>query len=280
MKVMIAGAGGQLGTALQTELQRHTLFPLRHSNLDITDRARVVETARALRPDIIVNASAYNQVDKAETDRDAAFAVNEAGPRHLAAAAAELGIPVLHVSTDYVFDGAQTRPYVETDPTHPLSVYAQSKLAGEEAVRAANPKHYIVRTAWLYHDTGRNFFRLMLALSEKGPVKVVSDQISSPTYAPHLAAALARLIETGAWGLYHMAGAGEGVSRYEQLKTFYDLIGHRATMTPVPASSFPQPAARPRYSALATGRTPRIVLPDWREGVAVFAHAFLKAGRA
>lgn len=279
MKVLIAGAGGQLGTALQSELRRHTLFPLLHSNLDITDRSRVFETAQALQPDIIINASAYNQVDNAETDRDTAFAVNEAGPRHLAEAAAALGIPVLHVSTDYVFDGAQTKPYVETDAVHPLSVYGQSKLAGEAAVRAANPKHFIVRTAWLYHDSGRNFFRLMLALSEKGPVKVVSDQISSPTYAPHLAAALARLMESSAWGLYHMAGSG-GVSRYEQLKTFYDLIGYRATMTPVPASAFPQPAARPRYSVLATAQTPRIVLPDWREGVAAFADAFLKAGRA
>ncbi|MBV9079624.1 MAG: dTDP-4-dehydrorhamnose reductase [Elusimicrobia bacterium] len=278
MRLLITGAGGQLGTALQTVFSDAVLFPLGHGDLDISHRDRVLETVRRLKPDLVINAAAYNAVDKAETERDAAFAANEAGPRHLAEAAAEAGVPIVHVSTDYVFDGRLGRPYREDDPTHPLSVYGQSKLAGEEAVRRANPKHFVVRTAWLYHDTGRNFFRLMLALSEKGPVRAVSDQRSSPTYAPHLAQGLRRLVDTGAFGTYHMAGAGGPASRFDELKEFYRRIGHRGTVEPVSMAQFPQPASRPKFTPLETARTPRIVLPDWREGVAAFAAAFLKAG--
>jgi dTDP-4-dehydrorhamnose reductase len=279
MNVLITGAGGQLGTALQTELRGHVLFPLTHAGLDISDRARVFEAVRRLKPDLIINAAAYNFVDKAESDAAAAFAANETGPRNLAGAAAEAKIPIVHVSTDYVFDGTLDRPYVEDDATHPLSIYAKSKLAGEVAVRTAWAKHYIVRTAWVYHDSGRNFFRLMLALSEKGPVRVVNDQVSSPTYAPHLAAGIARLVQTGAYGTYHLAGSGGGASRYEQLTAFYDRIGMKAALTPVSMSEFPQTAPRPRRTVLATARTPRIELPDWRDGVAAFAQSFVKAGR-
>lgn len=279
MKVMITGAGGQLGTALQTEMREHELFALRHADLDISDRDRVFDVVRRLKPDIIINAAAYNFVDKAETDAAAAFSANEQGPRNLAEAAADAGIPVVHVSTDYVFDGRLDRPYVEDDATNPLSVYAKSKLAGEVAVRAACDQHYIVRTAWVYHDTGRNFFRLMLALSEKGPVKVVDDQVSSPTYAPHLAAAITRLSSTGAFGTYHLAGSGGGASRYEQLKAFYDRIGLKAEMSPVSMSEFPQPAPRPKRTVLESSRTPRIRLPDWRDGVSAFAQSFMTTGR-
>jgi len=279
MRVLITGAGGQLGTALQTELRNHTLFPVVHGALDISDRDRVLEAARALKPDVIINAAAYNLVDKAEMEPAAAFATNEAGPRHLAEAASELDVPVVHVSTDYVFDGKLNRPYVEDDATNPLSVYAKSKLAGEVAVRASAKKHFIVRTAWVYHDTGRNFFRLMLALSDKGPVKVVDDQFSSPTYAPHLAAGIVQLIKTGAYGTYHLAGSGGGTSRYQQLTAFYEKLGLNAQVSPVSMSEFKQPAPRPQRTVLETSRTPRIILPDWREGVSSFAQSILRAGR-
>jgi dTDP-4-dehydrorhamnose reductase len=183
------------------------------------------------------------------------------------------------VSTDYVFDGRLNRPYIEDDATNPLSVYGKSKLAGEVAVREAAKKYFIVRTAWVYHDTGRNFFRLMLSLSEKGPVRVVDDQVSSPTYAPHLAAGIVQLVSTGAYGTYHLAGSGGGVSRYEQLITFYREIGFKAEVTPVPMSSFTQPAPRPQRTVLESARTPRITLPDWKSGVSAFARSFLKEAR-
>lgn len=279
MKVLVTGAGGQLGNALQAALAGTDVLALGHAELDIADRERVFAVVRSARPGLVVNAAAYNLVDKAEADPAPAFAANETGPRNLAEATAEAGIPVVHVSTDYVFDGTLGRPYVEDDATHPLSVYAKSKLAGELAVRAANARHYIVRTAWVYHDSGRNFFRLMLALSGKGPVRVVSDQFSSPTYAPHLADGILRLSATGTFGTYHLAGAGGGTSRFEQLRTFYRLIGHDGEIAPVPMAEFPQPAPRPRYTVLETARTPRIALPDWREGVKEFADAFVRGGR-
>ena len=280
MKVLITGAGGQLGSALQFTLRDHTLFPTAHAALDIVDRQRVLDAARTLRPDLIINAAAYNLVDKAETDQAAAFAANEIGPRNLAEAANDIDVPVIHVSTDYVFDGKLDRAYLEDDATNPLSVYARSKLAGEVAVRNAAKKHFIVRTAWVYHDTGRNFFRLMLALSEKGPVKVVDDQVSSPTYAPHLAAGIVQLFKTGAYGTYHLAGSGGGASRYEQLTTFYKRIGLNAPVTPVPMSEFKQAAARPKRTVLESSRTPRVTLPDWRDGVAAFAESYQRAGRS
>ena len=278
MKTLIAGAGGQLGTALTTILGDRCL-PLDRAALDITNRAQIGAAITAHRPDLVINAAAYNFVDKAESEPAAAFAVNETGPRLLAEATAAAGIPFVHVSTDYVFDGRLGRPYKEEDATNPLSQYGKSKLAGEVAARGANPKTYIVRTAWVYHDTGRNFFRLMLGLSEKGKVRVVSDQRSSPTYAPHLAEAILKMAASGAYGTYHLAGSGTGASRFEQLAEFYRLIGQASEVEPVSMSAFPQPAPRPQYTVLETGRTPRFVLPHWRDGVAEFARVFIRNGR-
>ncbi len=279
MKVLVAGAAGQLGSALQTLLAGETVFALTRTDLDISDRDRVIETVRRLKPDLVINAAAYNFVDKAETEPEAAFAANEKGPGNLAEAAATLNVPVVHVSTDYVFDGRLGRAYMEDDATNPLGVYAKSKLAGEVAVLKSNPRHFVVRTAWVYHDTGRNFLRLMLGFSEKGPVRVVSDQVSSPTYAPHLADGIMRLAATGAYGTYHLAGSGGGASRFTELQEFYRAIGHKGLVTPVSMSEFPQPAPRPRYTVLETSRTPRITLPDWREGIRAFAEAYGRTGK-
>ena len=269
MKVLLAGAGGQLGRALLTSLRGHDLSALRHSDLEITDLAAVRHAVSSCAPDLVINAAAFNDVDRAESDRDSAFRCNSDGPRNLAVATAERGTPLVHVSTDYVFDGTASRPYDEDAATNPRSVYGQSKWAGEEAVRGTNPRHYVVRTAWLFHREGRNFLNTMLALADRASVRVVNDQTGSPTFAVHLAEAIARLVATDAYGTYHLAGRG-GTTWYELTRTLYRLAGVTTPVEPVTTAEFPRPAPRPRYSVLTTIREPRILLPPWEDGVAAF----------
>ncbi|MEW6271063.1 MAG: dTDP-4-dehydrorhamnose reductase [Thermodesulfobacteriota bacterium] len=269
MRILVAGAGGQLGRALSAPLAAHQVTALAHAALDVTSLAAVRDAVRATRPQLVINAAAYNRVDDAEADVEGAFRGNAVGPRNLALATAEAGIPLVHVSTDYVFDGRATRPYHEFDAPNPQSVYGRSKLAGEIAVRELNARHYVARTAWVYDEQGKNFPRTMLALAERPEVRVVDDQTGSPTYAPHLAAAIARLVETGAFGTYHLAGSG-AVTWYGLTCKLYTLRGIRTPVVPVTTDEFPRPAPRPRYSALTTLQEPRIVLPPWEEGLAQF----------
>jgi len=278
MKILLTGAGGQLGAALQARLMGGDLAAFSRGELDIADLAAVRAAVAAVAPDVVVNAAAYNQVDAAEEQTAAAFRGNAVGPRNLALAAAERGAAVLHVSTDYVFDGRGTRPYHEFDTTGPQSAYGRSKLAGEDAVRALNPRHFVVRTAWVYHTHGANFPKTIIRLAERGGVRVVSDQYGSPTFAPHLADAIATLLATGAYGTYHFAGVGEA-SWFDLTRELFCLLGMSATVTPVSTAEFPRPAPRPRYSVLTTLQEPRIVLPDWREGLASFV-ARLRAGES
>ena len=270
--MLVAGAGGQLGGSLQKELSMHEVTPLAHERLDITDLKAVREAVAAFRPDVLINAAAYNNVDGAEADPGGAYHLNAVGPRNLALATAERDIAVLHVSTDYVFDGTATEPYHEYNETAPLSVYGKSKLAGENAVAALNERHYIVRTALLYHEAGVNFPVRMLAQRDKPSVKVVSDQFGSPTYARHLARGIGDLIETGAHGTYHFAGRG-GTSMLEWTRALYRLCGISTEIIPVSMADFPRPAKRPRYSILTTLQSPQILLPEWEQGLAEFARA-------
>jgi dTDP-4-dehydrorhamnose reductase len=271
VRILITGAGGQLGRALQPVLSAHEVVALSHAQLDITRKDDVSAALAAHRPEWLLNAAAYNAVDAAESDRDAAFAINERGPRNLALATAASGASLLHVSTDYVFDGEASAPYDEDAAPAPKSAYGKSKLAGEQAVRAENPCHYVVRTAWVYASRGKNFPLTMLELAKRGGVRVVNDQTGSPTYAPHLAAAIARLVESrAAFGTYHMAGSG-AATWYELTRALFEEMKVAAPVTPVTTAEFPRPAPRPRYSVLTTAREPRILLPPWREGVAAFA---------
>ena len=202
-------------------------------------------------PDLVINAAAFNDVDGAESRRNEAYAVNACGPRNLAFETAELGIPIVHVSTDYVFDGRLKRPYHEQDETNPLSLYAASKLAGERAVRLLNPRHYVVRTAWLFWESGKGFLTSMCSNASRPELRVADDQIGSPTYVPHLADAIARLIETGAFGTYHMAGSG-GASRWQLVTEAFRLLGISTPVRPVSHTEFPAAANRPTYSVLTT----------------------------
>ena len=272
MKILLTGAAGQLGTALQGSLRAHEVVALGHGRLEITRLAAVREAIAAHRPTLVINAAAFNDVDGAETRPEDAYAGNALGPRNLAVATAAQGIPLLHVSTDYVFDGTGKRPYTEFDATNPRSAYGRSKLAGEEAVRALNHRHYVVRTAWLFSTVGRNFAKTMCGLAERPEVRVVSDQYGSPTYVPHLADGLAQLIGTDAFGTYHMAGKG-GTSWFELTRTLYRHLGIATPVQPVSTAEFPRPAERPRHAVLTTVQDPAILLPPWEEGVAAFARA-------
>lgn len=270
MKLVVVGSNGQLGRALARELVDHELVLRDLPELDATAPDAVAPLLDAERPDWLLNAAAYTDVDGAEGDAAAAERGNVVGPTVLAQATATRGIPILHVSTDYVFDGETDRPYLETDAPAPRTVYGRTKLAGEEAVRAANPRHFVVRTAWLYSTGGRNFALTMLGAASRGSVRVVDDQIGSPTYAPHLAAGIARLLERDDWGTFHLAGAGQ-TTWFGLTRALYDACGITCEVAPCTTDEFPRPAARPRYSALATARDPAIRLPPWEDGVRDFA---------
>jgi dTDP-4-dehydrorhamnose reductase len=276
LKILIAGASGQLGICLRHTFRAHDLIPLSHRDLDIARLSQVHDVLDRERPDLLINAAAFTDVDGAESrGRSAAYEVNARGPRNLAFEAADLGIPIVHVSTDYVFDGKLRRPYHEGDNTNPLSIYGASKLAGERAVTRLNPKHYIVRTAWLYWESGKGFLPSMCLNATKPELRVADDQFGSPTYAPHLADAIARLIETDAFGTYHLAGSG-GASRWQFVTEAFRLLGFSTKVTPVSHHEFPAPAIRPAYSVLTTVREPGIALPQWQEGVAEFVRRFAR----
>lgn len=269
MRILITGAGGQLGRALIRTLRGHEVTALRHCDLDITDREAVGSAIRFSAPELVVNAAAYNDVDGAETHIEAAEAINIRGPRILAEESAAKSITIVHVSTDYVFDGTAGRPYHEDDQPNPLSAYGRSKRAGEIAVIEANPRHYVVRTAWLFEANGKNFLNAMLAVAERTEVRVVADQFGSPTYAPHLARAIASLIGESAFGLYHLAGRG-GVSRHGLVRELYTLLGAEAKVVAVNHDAFPAAAVRPLNTVLSTIKDSAPVMPAWQEGVREF----------
>jgi dTDP-4-dehydrorhamnose reductase len=275
MKILITGANGQLARVLPNALLGHESISLSRTQLDITKLNLVRDALDWHKPDAVINAAAYTNVDGAEVDQENAYRINALGARNLALTTGEADLPLLHISTDYVFDGAglsPRRPLHEFDPVNPQSVYGRSKLAGEQQVALFNPRHYIARTAWLYSTEGRNFPLTMLAQAAKPDVehvRVVNDQYGSPTYAPHLALAIAQLIQTDAYGTYHLAGQGSA-SWYELTNELY----YRSTITlpvhPVKSEEYPRPAKRPKYSVLTTLQDPQILLPPWEEGLAEF----------
>ena len=269
MRILITGAGGQLGRALIAALHSHEVTALRHTDLDIADREAVRSAIKFAAPDVVINAAAYNDVDAAETHIEAAEAINVRGPLILAEESASNSATVVHVSTDYVFDGTAGRPYHEGDTPNPLSVYGRSKRAGEVAVMKANPKHYLVRTASVFEVSGKNFLNIMRALAKRGEVKVVADLFGSPTYAPHLAAAIGSLIEGSEFGLYHLAGQG-GVSRYDLVRYFFSVLGIEVKVIAVNHDAFPTAAVRPANTSLTTLKESAPMMPTWQEGVREF----------
>jgi dTDP-4-dehydrorhamnose reductase len=273
MKLLVTGAGGMLGHAVVEKARRlgHDVRGATHGELDIADATAVHRALAERRPQAVVNCAAYTDVDAAEADRERAAAVNGAGAGHVAAAAAEVGAHIVHVSTDYVFDGSKREPWLESDPVAPLNVYGETKLAGEQAIADVTDAHAIVRTAWLYGAGGPNFVDTMLALGpERDEVSVVTDQVGCPTWIWHLAEALVELAERPQdTGIHHIASAG-GCSWYELAIEVFDHAGIDCRVLPTTTATFPRPAPRPAYSVLGSERDAPLLLPTWQEGVAAY----------
>lgn len=271
MRLLVTGARGMLGRAVvAAATQRgHDVRGATRAELDVTDADAVLRAVLAQRCDAVVNCAAYTDVDGAEADRERAFAVNATAAGHVAAAAARADASIVHVSTDYVFDGSKREPWLESDATGPLGVYGASKLAGERAVAAANARHAIVRTAWLFGAGGRNFVDTMLALAaQRDEVAVVTDQVGCPTWTGHLAPALVELAERPrAVGIHHVAGAGS-CSWNELAREVFARAAIDCTVAPSTSDRFPRPAARPAYSVLGSERRDPVVLARWQRGVA------------
>lgn len=270
MKVLITGARGQVGYELMQAVPEWAdVTGLGSTELDITDEAAVMTVCRTMRPDLIINAAAYTAVDKAESDRDKAFAVNAVGVDYLGKVAAELNIPMFHISTDYVFDGTKNRPYTERDECNPQSVYGASKLAGEEALIQRTARHIILRTSWVFGCNGNNFVKTMLRLGkERDTLGVIYDQNGCPTSARSVAQFLWGLAERYQqqqqlpWGVYHFCNE-KPCSWYEFACAIFDealkqgLLVKVPTIFPIPTEEYPLPAKRPRYTIMNTSKLMR-----------------------
>ncbi|MFT5838523.1 MAG: dTDP-4-dehydrorhamnose reductase [Flavobacteriales bacterium] len=258
MKILITGKGGQLAWELtQSAHVKHQLVVLNSQELDISNANLVQQIIAKHKPDIVINAAAYTAVDKAETDKKRAYAVNECGAKHLALGCKANNSRLLHVSTDFIFDGNQTIPYQTNDQPNPINVYGASKLAGEQAIEQILPDTVIVRTAWLYSSHGNNFVKTMLKLMAEKPVLgIVYDQVGTPTWAAGLAQWLWRIVEKPqVLGVYHWTDAGVA-SWYDFAVAIQDLgiekglLKQCIPITAIPASQYPTPAERPRFSVI------------------------------
>ena len=258
MKVLVTGAGGQLGTDLCEALRDSELIPLTHNDIEISNMDAVKQAFNKYKPDIIINTAAYVRVDDCEDEKEKAFQVNSLGARNVAVAAQELGARLVHISSDYVFGGAaepRTTPYTEFETPVPLSIYGKSKLAGENLVRHFCLRHFIVRASALFgvagsSGKGGNFIETMLRLAEeRQELKVVNDQVFSPTYTRDLAGKIAQLITTEYYGIFHITNRGV-CSWYEFTVEILRLAGIKTPIIPITSDQYPQKARRPRYSVL------------------------------
>jgi dTDP-4-dehydrorhamnose reductase len=277
MRLLVTGAAGMLGTDVVAAAAGHEVIALARAELDVTDAAAVDAAVADARPDAIVHCAAWTDVDGAEASEEAATAVNGAGAGHVAAAAAQAGAHVVHVSSDYVFDGRANEPYTEESVTGPLSAYGRSKLAGEDAVAREAPEHHtIVRSSWMFGAHGPCFPATIRRLAdERDELDVVDDQIGTPTFTGHLAQALVELgtRTTPPAGIVHLAGAGS-CSWYEFAREIVAGAGLACTVRPCATSQMPRPARRPAYSVLASERGDELPsLPGWRRGLAEYMAA-------
>lgn len=273
MRVLLTGANGQLGRALRSRFADHDVRAVTHTELDVGDRAAVLSLAT--HPvDLILHAAAMTNVDGCERDPESAYRSNALGTQHLALLAQQVGAVMLYVSTDYVYDGRKGSPYWEWDATNPLSVYAASKLAGEWFVERLLTRFYIARTAWVYGPGGNNFPKKIVELSEQRPsLSVVTTEAGHPTYAPHLADAIYRLVQSGAFGRYHLVNEG-CVSRHDFARAILSAVG-KPGFPVEPTDSFARAATPPAQVEVSTfaARQVGASLPPWQEGLHAWAIA-------
>ncbi len=271
-KILVTGAGGMLGTDVVREFAGISqVTALDRHALDITDRHAVMTAVRETAPDVVINCAAFTKVDECEENPELAFRVNANGPENLSLACRETGALLVHFSTDYVFDGTGTRPYMEEDPVKPINVYGKSKLEGETRIASLLERFLIIRTAWLFGMAGPNFIRTMLALaSNHTSLQVVDDQHGSPTWTRDLAAAVRYLAATEATGIVHCTSSGS-CSWYDLCLFAFSCMGiHGIEVKPVGSDMFPRPARRPHYSVLDNSRFQEITgtsMPGWKQAV-------------
>ncbi len=269
MKLVITGAQGQLASDLVKALSTWDLVPLSHTDLDICDFVYTRHVLTKVKPHVVINTAAFHRVDECEDEPSKAFWVNTYAVRKLAQVCAELNCTLVHISTDYVFGGEKRTPYTEDDAPNPLNVYGVSKLAGEYFVRHISPKHFIIRTSGLYgvagsSGKGGNFVETMIRLAKEGkPIRVVTDQLLTPTYTKDLAAKIKELLQTEAYGLYHITNSSE-CSWYEFASKIFELLGMKPDFGPTTSAEFGAKAKRPAYSVLAHERLKQLGLDDLR----------------
>jgi dTDP-4-dehydrorhamnose reductase len=285
MKLLVIGAQGQLARCLFDACKTIAIdiIGVGRFDIDLLDKESVAGVVGQVSPHLVINAAAYTAVDRAESEPAAAFAINAEAPGHIAKACAHYQKPLIHISTDYVFDGTKEEPYCEEDKVAPLGVYGLSKLEGERRVAEALPQHIILRTAWIHSPFGHNFTKTMLRLArDRSEVRVVDDQIGNPTYGPQLAVAILtaadKLIGSGnpstQWGIYHLAGSGATSWCDFAREIFVQSVrlgGPATSLRPIATSEYPTPARRPMNSTLTSAKfysAFEVRLPDWRLGVA------------
>ncbi len=275
MKILVTGSYGQLGNSLRKVFDKDPDIEATYTDydtLDITDREAVARYMADNRFDIVVNCAAYTAVDKAETDEILASALNTGAVGNLGESAARTGTKVIHISTDYVFSGEGFRPYAENDEPYPQGIYGRTKLEGEGLLTSFCQDAMIIRTAWLYSEFGKNFVKTMLSLAETHPeLRVVCDQIGTPTYAGDLAEAIHAIVKHDKWvpGIYHFTDEGVA-SWYDFAEAIFEEAGKKVKVNPVPTTEYPTPAKRPLYSVLSKSKiksTFGITIPYWRDSL-------------
>lgn len=286
MKILITGADGQLGTDICKTLKKHDLVPLTIEDGDIVDLSFVKKQCLKHRPDVIINTAAYVLVDACEENRDLAYRVNALGARNVAVVAEEIGARLVHISTDYVFggeDSTRTTPYTEFDDPVPCNVYGASKLAGEELIRHLCKRHFIIRSSALFGMAGAmgkggNFVETMLKLAKEKPeLRVVNDQVFSPTYTHDLAIRIAQIMETEYFGIFHVTNSGT-CSWYEFTIEILSLAGIKTPVVPITSDQFPQKARRPRYSVLGNYQLELLSWDDLRPWQQALKHYLSQKG--
>ncbi|MBZ4192328.1 dTDP-4-dehydrorhamnose reductase [Niabella beijingensis] len=276
LKILVTGSNGQLGSELREQAAEHAGWVIDftdRSRLPLTEEQAVLDYFEQFRPQYCINCAAYTAVDKAEQPQEQTEArkVNALAVGYLAKACARYGTKLIHISTDYVFDGTASRPYRSSDPTHPINVYGTTKLEGE-LLAAQYTDAVIIRTAWVYSSFGKNFVKTMIRLmAEKPSINVVADQYGSPTYAGDLAAAILSIVQSGNWvpGVYHYSNEGK-ISWFEFATAIGKYINSPCVVSPIPSSAYPTPARRPAYSVLdktAIKETYGIAIPDWQDSL-------------
>lgn len=283
-KILVTGAGGQLAKSIADVSAIYSGFEfvfLTKADMPLDDTAKVEAVFEAVQPRFCINCAAYTAVDKAESDKENAFLINAEAVKELAKTCAGWRSGLIHISTDYVFNGSSAVPYKESDPVHPVNIYGASKAKGEALAIVYNPETIIIRTAWVYSRHGSNFVKTMMRLMrEKAQLNIVNDQVGSPTYAIDLAHAIMKMISSAYWlpGIYHYCNEGR-ISWYDFALAIKEITGANCSLQPVPATAYPTPAKRPAYSLLDTSKIREkydVSIPLWKESLKKCIHHLLQ----